>query len=254
MAKFTKLLGSARGRVGGLVFSRGENGENYVRSYQPTVYNPKSSAQKGQRAKMNLVGRMSQVTPSVVIAGIEGSSGRLRRSRFNSWLLKVAVLDATDPNSIVAKIVPEDVLFSEGSATINARVSTPMAVTANTVTIGLTLEDAGLANGYGEKIIVAIVDPSQKGGYSMIVASDNIFENTTAKSIVINVPAGIADGSLVSVYRVPFLLSEDGTAAISTTTIYTDGSDILARLLAGSSAVRLWGRSVLVGSQVFTQA
>ena len=254
MARFTKLLGSARGRVGGLVFSKGENGENYVRSYQPQVYNPKTAAQKVPRAKMNLVGRMSNVTPANVIAGMSGVSKRSRRSRFNSILLKATTIDTSDPSAIIAKIEPADVVFSEGAGIISASVSTPMAVTASQVRIGLQLADASLAGMYGEKIIVAIIDPSQKGGYSRLIATDVIFENTTARDITVNISGDMAATSLVCLYRAPFVLSDNGRQAINTSTIYTDGSDMLANLVSGSSNIRMWGESILDSTQVFTQA
>lgn len=254
MARFTKLLGSARGRVGGLVFSKGENGENYVRSYQPQVLNPKTAAQKGQRAKMNLVGKMSQVTPALVLAGMSGVSNRARRSRFSSILLKATTLDTSDPSTIVAKIAPDSVVFSEGAGVISASVSTPMAVTASQVRIGLQLTDASLAGMYGEKLIVAIIDPSQKGGYSQIASVDVIFENTTARDITINIAGAMADNSLVCLYRAPFVLSSDGRQAINTSTLYTDGSDMLAQLVSASSNIRMWCNSMLNSTLVFTQA
>lgn len=254
MARFTKLLGSARGRVGGLVFSKGENGDNYVRSYQPQVFNPKTDGQKGQRAKMNLVGRMSQVTPALALAGMAGVNGRARRSRFTSILLKATTIDTSDPSALIAKIEPADVVFSEGAGVISASVSTPLAVTSRSVSIGLTLADASLAGMYGEKVIVTIIDPSQKGGYSQIVASDVVFENTTARTVSFALAADIADGSLVSIYRAPFVLSDNGRQAIDTSTLYTDGSDMLAKLVSVSSNVRQWGKSLMSASQVFTQA
>lgn len=254
MAKITKLLGAARGRVGGLVFSKGDGGENYVRSYQPVVYNPKTTAQKIPRAKMNLAGRLSGVTPPSVLAGLSGENRRQRRSRFSSILLKAIFVDMTDPAAIVAKIDPSDVVFSEGSGVISAGESTPMAVTSNTVTIGLQLADESLAGMYGEKLIVAIIDPAQKGGYSRVVATDVVFENTTARTITINLSGPMEAESLVCLYRVPFVLSDDGRQAISTSTIYTDGSDMLAQLISVSGNVRKWGASILNGTQVFTRA
>lgn len=254
MARFTKLLGSARGRVGGLVFSKGENGENYVRSYQPQVLNPKTAAQKGQRAKMNLVGRMSQVTPALVIAGMAGVGNRTRRSRFSSILLKATTLDTSDPTAVVAKISPDDVVFSEGASVISASVSTPLAVTASNVRIGLQLADASLAGMYGEKVIVAVIDPSQKGGYSQVVSTDVVFENTTSRDVVLTMAAEIADESLVCVYRAPFVLSDNGRQTINSSTLYTDGSDMLARLVSVSANVHQWGNSILSGTMVFTQA
>lgn len=254
MAKITKLLGAARGRVGGLVFSKGDGGENYVRSYQPNVNNPKSTAQKTQRAKMNLVGRMSSVTPAIVLAGMQGENNRQRRSRFSSLLLKATAADISNPAQIVAKVEPEDVVFSEGSCAVMSSVTTPVAVTADRVTLALTLSDAEVAGAYGEKIIAAVIDPSMKGGYSVVYATDVIFDSTSAKQITINTAPGIVDESMVCVYRIPFMLSDEGRAAISTSTIYNDGTVILAQFLTGSAVVRVWGRSVLTASVVFTQA
>lgn len=254
MAKFAKLLGSARGRIGGIVFSKGDGGENYARAYQPKVNNPKSTAQKSQRAKMNLVGRMSGVTPAVVLAGLQGENNRQRRSRFSSMLLKATIVDMTDPSQIVAKVAPEDIIFSEGSCAVMSTITTPVSVTAEIVTLALTLTNSGIAGAYGEKVIVTVIDPSAKGGYSMVHSSDVIFDNTTAKQVTINIAPSIVDESMVCVYRVPFMLTDDGRAAISTSTIYNDGTDVLAQFLSGSAAVRVWGRSILSATQVFTQA
>ena len=112
MGKFVGFIGTISGKVGTTVFSKGEKGLTYGRSYQPQVYNPKSVGQVDQRAKMNLVGRMSMVTPKSLLTGMTGVNNRQRRSAFTSGLLSVATIDRSVPGKVVAKIAPEDVTFS----------------------------------------------------------------------------------------------------------------------------------------------
>lgn len=125
MAKFVGFIGTIRGKVGTTVFTKGENGMSYGRAYQPQVYNPKSAGQSEQRAKMNLVGRMSQATPKVLLVGMAGVNNRQRRSGFNRNLLNVATIDRSNPGSIIAKIDPESVIFSQGGETLHASALTP---------------------------------------------------------------------------------------------------------------------------------
>ena len=123
MGKFVGFVGSIRGKVGNVVFTKGENGITYGRAYQPQVSNPKTMAQVDQRAKMNLVGRMSQVTPKALLVGLGFSNNRQRRSWFCKNLLNVAVVDRSAPDSVVAQIAPESVIFSRGAEVIGAAMS-----------------------------------------------------------------------------------------------------------------------------------
>lgn len=252
MGKFVGLIGSVRGKVGNVVFSKGENGISYGRTYQPQVANPKTIGQVSQRAKMNLVGRMSQVTPSELLITLGGSK-RMRRAEFNKMLLGVATLDSSTPGVVVAKVAPEDVIFSRGTETLQATVSSNLAVAGNTATIGLTLGDSTLAGKYGERIIIAVIDPSDKAGYSLIRYADVVFDNTTAKTITITLGQGLANGSLVGAYRVPYMLTEEG-AGMRSQTLANDGTDIIAKLLVSGNYVKNWGSSILSATQVFTQA
>lgn len=253
MAKFVGMIGTISGKVGTTVFSKGENGLSYGRAYQPQVYNPKSSAQQDQRAKMNLVGRMSQVTPKALLVGMNGSNNRQRRSDFNSHLLDVAIIDRSAPSSVIAKVAPEDVIFSRGSENISATASAA-TLTATTVTLSLTLTDSTLAGNYGERVIAAFIDPSDKAGYSKVAYTDVVLDNTTATSVTINIGSGMDDGTLVAIYRVPFVLNAAG-AAMRYQSLSNDGTDITATLLLSSSNyVRGYGNSLFQASQVFTQA
>lgn len=252
MGKVVGLSGTISGKIGTVVYSKGEKGVSYGRSYQPVVYNPKTIGQTDQRAKMNLVGRMSQVTPYEVLLGMGGNK-RIRRSEFNKILLKAATIDRSAPDTVIAKIAPEAVVFSKGAQTLEASVSTAGSTTATAATIGLTLADATLAGKYGERIVVAVIDPSDKAGYSLVKYADVVFDDTTAKSVTINYGSPIADESLVCIYRLPYQLTEEG-AAMRTETIANDGTDIIAKMLMSGNLVRGWGESTLAATQVFTNA
>lgn len=253
MGKIAGISGTIRGKIGMAVYSKGENGVSYARQYQPQVYNPKTTAQQDQRAKMNLVGRMSQVTPKGLLVGMNGSNNRQRRSDFNSHLLDVAIIDRSAPGSVIAKVAPEDVIFSRGGENIAATASA-VTLTATTATLSLTLTDSTLAGKYGERVIAAVIDPSDKAGYSKVAYTDIVLDNTTATTVTVNIGDGMADNTLVAIYRVPFVLNAAG-AAMRFQSLSNNGTDITATLLLSSSNyVRGYGNSLFQASQVFTRA
>lgn len=253
MAKFVGFVGTIRGKVGTTVFTKGENGLSYGRAYQPQVFNPKSMGQVNQRAKMNLVGRMSQVTPKALLVGMAGANNRQRRSMFNRGLLDVAVIDRSNPDSIIAKVAPEDVVFSQGVETLQATATSPV-VTASSVTLSLTLTDASLAGAYGERVVVAIIDSRNKAGYSQVMYVDSVLDNTESKAVLFSLSQPLEDGTLVAIYRIPYVLTADG-ARYRAETMANDGTDIIANLLLSNAGyVRGFGRSVFAAKSVFTQA
>lgn len=253
MGKFVGFIGTISGKVGTTVFQKGEKGISYGRAYQPVVSNPKTVLQTDQRAKMNLVGRLSQVTPKALLIGMDGANNRQRRSIFTSNLLKVATIDRSAGDEVVAMIAPEDIVFSQGSETINATMGS-VTLEARSVSTTLTLSDATLASKYGERIVCAIIDPSNKAGYSQVRFVDVVLEDTTAKNVNIALGAPMVDETMVCVYRLPFILNDDG-ARLRSETLSNNGTNITARLLAnGNQYIRGWGQSLMAATEVFTQA
>lgn len=114
MAKTPIGLGQFSGRVGGVVYAV-QAGRQVVRAYQPIVSNPKSTAQSIQRAKGNLVGRISKITPWQILEGL-GDNKFNRRSRFLKLLMQkvTAGQAAGDPSKFNAKLSDADFVFSEG--------------------------------------------------------------------------------------------------------------------------------------------
>lgn len=253
MAKFVGIVGTISGKIGTTVFSKGSKGVSYGRSYQPVVANPKTAGQLAQRAKMNLVGQMSGVTPSDVILGL-GAGKRYRRAEFNKSLLRVAVVDSSDPSTIVAKIEPEDVVFSKGSVPVTATLSGTPAITISNLTLSLTLSDAAKAGEYGEIVIAAVIDPESKGGYSALISRRIVFENTTAVQVTMPFPRELEDGTMVAVYRVPFIISDDASKRFISETIANNGNEITAAALLSVGSGLSFGGSQFVSKQVFHQA
>lgn len=54
MAKLTGFVGTASGRIGNMVYSKGRNGATIARAYQPQVSNPNSGKQVATRARFTL--------------------------------------------------------------------------------------------------------------------------------------------------------------------------------------------------------
>lgn len=250
MAKLVGIF-QFNGKLGEVVGMKGADGANYART-RVVPLNPKTDLQTDQRAKVNLMGRMSQVTPAEVILGL-GSNKRYRRAEFNKILLNAATIDRSTPGTVVAKITPDNILFSKGAQAIQASVSTAAEITVDGATLGLTLTEPTLAGMYGERIVVAVIDPSDKAGYSLLKYSDVVFDNTTAQTVSVRYGAPIANESMVCIYRIPFLLTEQG-AAMRTETLANNGTDIIAKVLTSGNLVRDWGNSTLATTEVFTQA
>lgn len=250
MAKAAGLIGTLSGKAGNFVFCKGENGATVVRAYQAQVNNPKSSAQTAQRAKLNLVGRLSQVTPAEVLVGL-GSSKRRNRATFLSNCMRAAAV-ATVDGDIQAKIDPEDIVFSKGSAPVSAKMGN-VTIDAAGLETTLQLSDATLAGKYGERLIMAVIDPKSEGGYSFIRYEDHVLEDTASTPVRIDYGDSVAEDSMVVLYRVPFVLT-----ALGATMVYegmsNNANDIIASVLNAEGTVKDYGTSQMQSKQVFTEA
>lgn len=250
MAKAIGLIGTLSGKVGNVVFCKGENGETITRAYQSQVNNPKSSAQTTQRAKLNLVGRLSQVTPAEVLVGL-GDSKRRNRAMFLSNCLRAAVTAVVD-GVLQANIDPEDIVFSKGSAPMSATMGN-VTIDATGLETSLLLSDASLAGKYGERLIMAIIDPKSVGGYSLIRYVDYVLEDAASNPVRINYGAIVAVDSMVVLYRVPFVLTPMGASMVYEG-MSNDANNIIASVLQTDGAVKDFGPSQMQSKQVFTAA
>ena len=252
MGKIYGIGGIIRGKIGSLVYYKGADGSTYARTYQPTVMNPKSVAQLVQRARVTLAGKISAVTPSDVLTAFGFSGKRKNRSAYTSSIVKGAEVTQSE-GVFTAKINPADVKFSRGVEVAHAEVSTPVSVTAHSMTVGLTLSDVELANKYGERIIVALMKPEDAGVFSAILSKDVLFADGTEVQVGVRFPDMLVNGTLVSVYRVPFVLSDEG-AAIAAMSLYSDDGQWVSGLVKSQSNLRGWGQTLFTTSVDFTTA
>lgn len=252
MGKIYGINGVVRGKIGGTVYYKGADGATYARTYQPTVLNPKSDAQLVQRCKVNLAGRVSAVTPSDVLKAFGFSGRRKNRSAFVGELIKTTIVTHAS-GEYTAKVQPATVQFSRGTEPARAAVTTPVAVTATGMSMALTMANESLVGKYGERIVVAIMRPEDDGVFSAVLFTDVLFNNTEAKTITVPFPAGIPGGTMVSTYRIPFVLSDEGSA-IATTQVHNDGTAWVSELLRSQSNLRGWGGTLHDSTSVFIQA
>lgn len=256
MGKAPNGLGKFSGKVGGVVFAI-SNGEQIVRAYQPVVNNPKSSGQQNQRAKGNLVGRISQIVPWQILEGM----GRNRRERRGNFL-RVALNRTTatpsvgNPNIIDAVLLDQDFIFSQGAVTPTMGVTTA-AATSTRVSItmskldGVSQEDFDASgalvvavtkgnDGKYEQVLYRFVSPEEFGGQNTFAFNMNHF----------------AEGAYnVAVYIAPFKTTDGAALRTKTEQLTGNATGLHALLVNNPSAIVMdWGNSVFSTTTSYTPA
>lgn len=243
-----------RGRVGAMVYSKGENGSSYVRQYQPQVANPRTDAQLMQRAKMNLAGQISSLTSRGIVKAMSEANNRRCRGRFVKIML--SAMEVTQSGGeYVASLAFNRMVFSRGNAQISAQADTP-TLRLNMLDVPLTLTDTSMVGHYGERIVAVSISPRTVADIDFIVASEVLLDVTTTKTCSVVLPHDLLAGQKVHWFRCPFSLSEEGVRALAERMTGATSDDevqaLISSFVAQSSSV--WGDSVYGGSVTFTQA
>lgn len=254
MGKVVGLVGAASGKIGNVVYAV-TNGIQTARVYQPIVSNPKSIGQSQQRARGNLAGRISGFVPRTAIMGL-GVNARLRRGEFLRNILKKATV--TMSGSIyVAKVQPEDVLFSKGAVILPV---TLQSITAASHSVAVVL------NGVADTVLTPEVYASRLVRLVALVYKKNTTNLVEVSTKIATMPAQGASATTTMavahtggfdafVYAIP-MSTEDGTAAsVDTSVVGLDDDEIAASLsVNGNAVVFAYGQSVYLGEGNFTQA
>lgn len=255
MAKTPIGLGQFSGRVGGVVYAV-QAGRQVVRAYQPIVSNPKSTAQSIQRAKGNLVGRISKITPWQILEGL-GDNKFNRRSRFLRLLLRKATAGpaAGDPTKFNAKLADDDFVFSEG-AIVPYTIITQL--TAEQYSASYTIARASgissVQNASQGFLVVAVIKQSsgvwEEVMYKYVLPSDFLSGSYTGQFQ----HRGLGDYT-VSLYGAPFGTA-DGSKLPTVPGDLTSTANSLDALLAVGTAASsvVWGASALGKSATYTQS
>lgn len=253
MAKTPIGLGQFSGRVGGVVYAI-QAGRQVVRAYQPVVSNPKSTTQSLQRAKGNLVGRISKITPWQILEGL-GDNKFNRRSRFLRLLLRkvTAGQAAGDPSTFNAKLLDSDFVFAEG-ALIPLYDISAATVTAAAVNVTLT-RAAGISADMAASQGVLVV--------AVIKQSSGVFEEVTYRFVS---PSELTSGSSAiqlrhrqegafeaAVYLAPFGTADGSRLATVAGDLTSTATSLDALLEVGTGASSVvWGASAFSRSVSFT--
>lgn len=204
MARIYGLNGLIRGRQGNNVFSI-QNGTQVVKVYNPQVANPRTIAQREQRVKFALAGKMSGATPSDALIGMLGGNNRARRARFVQLITQRSSVSGTESN-LVAAIPYESVVYSEGSVAMYSVPPTITAVAAglaNSRRIQVTvsaISAGGSPSGYGELVVAALYDAE-----TSMLDEVQVQERVSGTSTVFNFRQGQQRDCRVACYVVPFI-------------------------------------------------
>ena len=251
MGKSAGLIGALTGKVGNVVFYKGDKGQTYERAYVAQKANPRTFGQRVQRAKMNLVGQISALVPKEIIT-LGLPSARNNRAEFNRSMLWLVDVDNTNPEVIEARIDPARIVFSKGAETLHASVRDEL-LTASHFEMALTLGDSSLANKYGERIICLVTSVKNRAGVAAVVYKDVILTSISPETVTVQMPFTLGDGDMLTVHRVPFVLTDEGRGMF-TSRVWNNTTEAVAELQKTSTAVRGFGASYSQYKEVFTQA
>ena len=254
MAKSTIGRGQYRGKLGGDVFAV-RDGQQIIRAYQPVVNNPKTSSQQIQRAKGNLIGRVSQIMPAAAIIGLNGTSKTARRSRFLQLALRNATAGyaAGSTTEIVSKLEPNDLILSEGALNpIVSVTSASAAASGMVVTLSTYAESTPLVPSSGVLLV------------AVFLGTDGIYESVSylstpapeaATPSTVTIVHSREGGYTANLYIIPYSTIDGRSLATVTGELYGDDADYTAVLRNNPAALPLsFGRSQFVNSYTYTPA
>lgn len=237
------------GRVAGSVFAV-RNGEVIERAYNPIVANPRTDAQLMQRAKMNLAGQISHLVDWVILTSMSMPFKGKNRTMFVRNIVNKAVSEMVGKDA-VAKIAPSDIIFSRGSVTPVATAAAPV-VAADSVTVTLTPAAGVEANTFGERVVVLVYESADAMVPMGAFTGEALLAADDPTSIECPIPFGMRTGNVLAVYRVPYRVANYGVT-VKAAEMEGTPQQISAALTRSGENV-LWGETIFLGSQVFSQA
>jgi hypothetical protein len=202
MGKSVNVIGTIRGKVGSMVFSKGPDGSTIMRAYQPQVANPRTSAQLAQRAKVVMAGKLSKLIPIEALSGLGMGSRLANRSWFNSHILREAVA-VLQQGTYTASVPPSKIVFSSGPAVMGATIGT-VTLAASQVNVAISNPNGdGL---HGGRFIAVVMQNVAGDAYRMASFTDAVFTSATS-TVAINLPQALNEGDWVLVYACPFVIN-----------------------------------------------
>lgn len=247
--KTQSFFPKGKGKLGGVVFAV-RNGMQVVREYQPVVANPRTSAQILQRAKVNLVGQLSQLVPKAMLRSMGEPNNAANRAKFLSICTKAAV--ATMSGDVAtATLAHEDIVFSRGVAHFGATAASPLLQASN-VGVTLSVSDGGVANKYGERIVVLVYETATSTVPTGAYMGETLLPASGTVTVRVAIPGNLQTGNVIAVYRLPYEIMDEADR-ITVGNMVGTLQDISAAITREGSMV-VWGNSLFHASANFTQA
>lgn len=256
MAKMYGISGPMSGKMGSVVFSV-RSGVQIARQYQPIVSNPKSTGQRLQRAKANLVGQISKIVPYQILVGL-GDSKTKRRARFLRLSMNnsTAVVSSSDPTRINAKLDARNFVFSEGvvvpTITMNSLTADRNLISVSLQRIGGLDSETFMASG-----CLAVVTMMSSDGlyesvfYRFVSASE--FNAEGSFSVQFN---HINEGAYTAVgYIAPFRTQDGSSLRTRAEELFGEDADFAASMAYNPANLPVtYGRSEYVRQNQYTPA
>lgn len=246
MGKSVNVIGTIRGKVGSMVFSKGPDGSTIMRAYQPQVANPRTRAQLAQRAKIVMSGKLSRLIPIEALSGLGMGSRLANRSWFNSHVLRESVA-VWQNGQYTASVVPGKIVFSSGSAVMGATVG---AVTLGATQVNIAISNPNGDGLHGGRFIALVMQNVPGDAYRMASFTDILFEAATS-TVAINLPQALNEGDWVLVYACPFVINT--SAARGKTTGVWFESAVNGQLVVPDSGVAEFGNSQFYLSKPYSE-
>lgn len=247
MGKSNNIVGTIRGKVGSVVFSKGPKGETLIRSYQPQVANPRTMPQLAVRAKVTMAGKLTKLIPYEALSGLGMGSRLANRSEFNSNCLRKAIA-IWQGGQYTASVLPGQLVFSKGVAGLSATLGT-VTVTSNKVTVALS--NVNSDGHHGVRLIAVVMQNVQGDAYKTAAYSDIIFAENQATAEV-NLPIALVNGDVVLLYACPMEIDSTRRRP-DAVGVWFDNS-INGQLEENTSALVIFGQSVFVSMTPFPGA
>lgn len=245
MGKSVNVIGTIRGKVGSMVFSKGPDGSTIMRAYQPQVANPRTNAQLAQRSKVVMAGKLSKLIPIEALSGLGMGSRLGNRSWFNSHVLResVAILQQ---GTYTASVPPSKIVFSNGPAVMGATIGA-ISLTASQVNVAISNPNGdGL---HGGRFIAIVMQNVAGDAYRMASFTDIVFENSTS-SVAIQLPQALNEGDWVLVYACPFVINTS-TRRGKTAGVWFE-TNVNGQLVVPDSGIAEFGKSQFYLSQPYS--
>lgn len=256
MAKVVGLVGSARGKLGNIVYAV-TNGIQVARVYQPAVANPKSSLQNMQRAKGNLAGRVSSFTPKTAITGL-GLNARARRSEFLRNILKSASVSMSE-GVYTARVSDEQVIFSKGAVPLS--VTLPVdGLVLSAYSVAVTLRGAWTSGlpvesypQYQTRLVAMIY--SYDGSTLLEVVTRMATKPTQGETASTSLFVSHPEGYRAVVYAIPMSTADGSAVSINTSMAGWSDDAIAAALTVNENKVTFeYGLSSVLGTSAWSPA